>query len=189
MSMSLDEVSAVVSVLLGFAPPAMLPAPSSAKLNKLLLPKPFDRPRAVFLMQIDGSHEPLSVLQKEETEAPSNTATSCALKIRTTHSTKMKPSSTTSDERNKATTNSGVPTISTIINQKEALVTSGDKKDTTVPTSLLEPATAHLSVDIPQVPEVREILTSPRSEQVAVKQTKSCQPSKKNMFGSSRWRT
>ncbi|KAF7103293.1 hypothetical protein CFC21_104296 [Triticum aestivum] len=56
-SMSLDEVSAAVSVLLGFAPPAMLPLPSSAKLNKLLLPKPFDRPRAVFLMQIDGSHD------------------------------------------------------------------------------------------------------------------------------------
>ncbi|KAF7110470.1 hypothetical protein CFC21_110571 [Triticum aestivum] len=56
-SMSLDEVSAAVSVLLGFAPPAMLPAPSSAKLNELLLPKPFDRPRAVFLMQIDGSHD------------------------------------------------------------------------------------------------------------------------------------
>ncbi|KAI4970883.1 hypothetical protein ZWY2020_001797 [Hordeum vulgare] len=56
-SMSLDEVSAAVSVLLGFAPSAMLPAPSSAKLNKLLLPKPFDRPRAVFLVQIDGSHD------------------------------------------------------------------------------------------------------------------------------------
>ncbi|VAI87064.1 unnamed protein product [Triticum turgidum subsp. durum] len=56
-SMSLDEVSAAVSVLLGFAPPAMLPAPSSAKLNKLLLPNPFDRPRSVFLMQLDGSHD------------------------------------------------------------------------------------------------------------------------------------
>ncbi|XBI00123.1 hypothetical protein VPH35_129277 [Triticum aestivum] len=56
-SMSLDEVSAAVSVLLGFAPPAMLPAPSSAKFNKLLLPNPFDRPRSVFLMQLDGSHD------------------------------------------------------------------------------------------------------------------------------------
>jgi hypothetical protein len=54
-SMSLDEVSAAVSVLLGFAPPAMLPSHSSAKLNKVLLPNPFDRPRAVFLMQLDGS--------------------------------------------------------------------------------------------------------------------------------------
>uniref|UniRef100_A0A453SNZ4 DUF7794 domain-containing protein n=1 Tax=Aegilops tauschii subsp. strangulata TaxID=200361 RepID=A0A453SNZ4_AEGTS len=27
------------------------------QLNELLLPKPFDRPRAVFLMQIDGSHD------------------------------------------------------------------------------------------------------------------------------------
>ncbi|XP_048546794.1 uncharacterized protein LOC125525832 isoform X3 [Triticum urartu] len=56
-SMSLGEVSAAVSVLLGFAPPAILPAPSSAKLNKLLLPNPFDRPRSVFLMQLDGSHD------------------------------------------------------------------------------------------------------------------------------------
>jgi renin receptor len=32
-SMSLDEVSAAVSVLLGFAPPAMLPSQSSAKVG------------------------------------------------------------------------------------------------------------------------------------------------------------
>uniref|UniRef100_A0A0E0AZ53 DUF7794 domain-containing protein n=1 Tax=Oryza glumipatula TaxID=40148 RepID=A0A0E0AZ53_9ORYZ len=55
-SMSLDQVSAAVSVLLGFAPPPSLPAQSSSKLDKLLLPNPFDRPRAVFLLQIDGFH-------------------------------------------------------------------------------------------------------------------------------------
>ncbi|CAM0911492.1 unnamed protein product [Alopecurus aequalis] len=55
-SMSLDEVSAAVSVLLGFAPPAMLPSHSFAKLDKVLLPNPFDRPRAVFLVQLDGSY-------------------------------------------------------------------------------------------------------------------------------------
>ncbi|KAL6646407.1 hypothetical protein ACP70R_018015 [Stipagrostis hirtigluma subsp. patula] len=55
-SMSLNEVSAAVSVLLGFAPPTSLPAGSSSQLNKVLLPNPFDRPRAVFLLQIDGSH-------------------------------------------------------------------------------------------------------------------------------------
>lgn len=55
-SMSLDEVSAAVSVLLGFAPPTSLPTSSSSKLNKVLLPNPFDRPRAVFLLQVDGSH-------------------------------------------------------------------------------------------------------------------------------------
>ncbi|KAG8087583.1 hypothetical protein GUJ93_ZPchr0010g7657 [Zizania palustris] len=54
--MSLDEVSAAISVLLGSSPPASLSAQSSSKLNKVLLPKPFDRPRAVFLLQIDGSH-------------------------------------------------------------------------------------------------------------------------------------
>ncbi|KAG0524008.1 hypothetical protein BDA96_07G172800 [Sorghum bicolor] len=54
-SMSLNEVSAAVSVLLGFAAPTSLPAISSSKLNKVLLPNPFDRPRAVFLMQIAGT--------------------------------------------------------------------------------------------------------------------------------------
>ncbi|XP_008670213.1 uncharacterized protein [Zea mays] len=57
-SMSLNEVSAVVSVLLGFAPSTSLPAISSSKLNKVLLPNPFDRPRAVFLVQIDGFNVP-----------------------------------------------------------------------------------------------------------------------------------
>lgn len=57
-SMSLNEVSATVSVLLGFAPPTSLPASSSAQLNKVLRPNPFDRPHAVFLLQIDGSHVP-----------------------------------------------------------------------------------------------------------------------------------
>ncbi|XP_066331209.1 uncharacterized protein [Miscanthus floridulus] len=54
-SMSLNEVSAAVSVLLGFAPSTSLPAISSSKLNKVLRPNPFDRPRAVFLVQIAGS--------------------------------------------------------------------------------------------------------------------------------------
>ncbi|CAO2169923.1 unnamed protein product [Urochloa humidicola] len=54
-SMSLNEVSAAISVLLGFAPPTSLPALSSSQLNKVLLPNPFDRPRAVFLVQIAGS--------------------------------------------------------------------------------------------------------------------------------------
>jgi hypothetical protein len=55
-SMSFNEVSAVVSVLLGFAPPAALAVLSSSQLNKLLIPNPFDRPRAVFLVQIAGSN-------------------------------------------------------------------------------------------------------------------------------------
>ncbi|KAF8654047.1 hypothetical protein HU200_062193 [Digitaria exilis] len=55
VSMSLNDVSAAVSILLGFAPPTSLPAVSSSQLNKVLLPNPFDRPRAVFLVEIDGS--------------------------------------------------------------------------------------------------------------------------------------
>ncbi|RLM60254.1 uncharacterized protein C2845_PM14G20360 [Panicum miliaceum] len=55
-SMSFNEVSAAVSVLLGFAPPAAQPVLSSSQLNKLLIPNPFGRPRAVFLVQIAGSN-------------------------------------------------------------------------------------------------------------------------------------
>uniref|UniRef100_A0A0D9XB21 DUF7794 domain-containing protein n=1 Tax=Leersia perrieri TaxID=77586 RepID=A0A0D9XB21_9ORYZ len=65
ISMSLDEVYAAVSVLLGFAPPASLPTQSSSKINELLLPNPFDRPRALFLLQIDGFHAPVESITSE----------------------------------------------------------------------------------------------------------------------------
>ncbi|CAH9099466.1 unnamed protein product [Cuscuta europaea] len=58
-SMSLPEVGAAVSVLLGFAPPATLSDESSSKLNEVLAPNPFDRPRAVLLLEVtgvEGSH-------------------------------------------------------------------------------------------------------------------------------------
>ncbi|CAN0875512.1 hypothetical protein LINGRAHAP2_LOCUS10877 [Linum grandiflorum] len=53
-SMSIPEVSDAVSVLLGFAPSAALSAAGSAKLNGVLMPNPFDRPRAVFLLEVTG---------------------------------------------------------------------------------------------------------------------------------------
>ncbi|CAI9117765.1 OLC1v1019247C1 [Oldenlandia corymbosa var. corymbosa] len=53
-SMSLSEVGAAVSVLLGFAPPSTLSASSSSKLNKVLIPNPFDRPLAVFALEVTG---------------------------------------------------------------------------------------------------------------------------------------
>ncbi|KAE9594843.1 hypothetical protein Lal_00013207 [Lupinus albus] len=53
-SMSLQEVGAAVSVLLGFAPPSTLSAASSSKLNEVLSPNPFNRPRAVFLLEVNG---------------------------------------------------------------------------------------------------------------------------------------
>ncbi|WVY94126.1 hypothetical protein V8G54_033214 [Vigna mungo] len=53
-SFLLQDVSAVVSVLLGFAPPSTLSAASSSKLNKVLSPNPFKRPRAVFLLEVNG---------------------------------------------------------------------------------------------------------------------------------------
>ncbi|XP_058101548.1 uncharacterized protein LOC131245839 [Magnolia sinica] len=61
---SLSEVAAAVSVLLGFAPPASLPAESSRKLDEVLLPNPFDRPRAVFMLEIGGIKDPLSLLDQ-----------------------------------------------------------------------------------------------------------------------------
>ncbi|KAJ6428309.1 hypothetical protein OIU84_023684 [Salix udensis] len=53
-SMSLREVGAAVSVLLGFAPSDALSAASSSKLNEVLMPNPFNRPRAVFMLEVTG---------------------------------------------------------------------------------------------------------------------------------------
>lgn len=53
-SISLAELSASVSVLLGFAPPSTISAASSSKLNKVLAPNPFDRPHAVFALEVTG---------------------------------------------------------------------------------------------------------------------------------------
>lgn len=52
--MSLMDVGAAMSVLLGFAPSPSLSAESSSKLNEVLVPNPFDRPRAVFLLEVKG---------------------------------------------------------------------------------------------------------------------------------------
>ncbi|OAY67365.1 hypothetical protein ACMD2_00370 [Ananas comosus] len=62
--MALDEVAATTSVLLGFAPPLSLADDSSAKLNKVLLPNPFDRPRAVFMLEVDGVDDTLLSSEK-----------------------------------------------------------------------------------------------------------------------------
>ncbi|XP_062109110.1 uncharacterized protein LOC133819787 isoform X2 [Humulus lupulus] len=48
------EAGAAVSVLLGFAPPSTLSAASSTKLNQILVPNPFNRPRAVFMLEVRG---------------------------------------------------------------------------------------------------------------------------------------
>ncbi|KAI3775957.1 hypothetical protein L1987_45717 [Smallanthus sonchifolius] len=53
-SISLPEVGAAVSVLLGFAPPSTLSSTSSEKLNEVLIANPFNRPHAVFLLEISG---------------------------------------------------------------------------------------------------------------------------------------
>ncbi|PSR84751.1 Sucrose-phosphate synthase [Actinidia chinensis var. chinensis] len=56
-SLLLPEVGAAVSVLLGFAPPATLSAASSSKLNEVLMPNPFDKPRAVFMLDVRGAED------------------------------------------------------------------------------------------------------------------------------------
>ncbi|KAM7261539.1 hypothetical protein ACFE04_008906 [Oxalis oulophora] len=53
-SMSISEVGGAISVLLGFAPPSTLSAAGSSKLNELLVPNPFDKPRAVFSLEVTG---------------------------------------------------------------------------------------------------------------------------------------
>ncbi|KAL5542563.1 hypothetical protein UlMin_010273 [Ulmus minor] len=53
-SMLDTEVGAAVSVLLGFAPPSTLSQASSSKLNDVLVPNPFQRPRAVFMLEVRG---------------------------------------------------------------------------------------------------------------------------------------
>ncbi|XP_038995092.1 uncharacterized protein LOC120119345 isoform X2 [Hibiscus syriacus] len=59
-SMLLAEVGATVLVLLGFAP-TTLSAAGSSKLNEVLVPNPFDRPRAVFMLEVSGINDPLVV--------------------------------------------------------------------------------------------------------------------------------
>ncbi|KAG5588553.1 hypothetical protein H5410_048987 [Solanum commersonii] len=54
-SLSLSEVGATVSVLLGFAPPATLSSASSSKLNEVLIPNPFDRPGSVLILEVTGA--------------------------------------------------------------------------------------------------------------------------------------
>uniref|UniRef100_A0A0V0I527 Putative ovule protein n=1 Tax=Solanum chacoense TaxID=4108 RepID=A0A0V0I527_SOLCH len=54
-SLSLSEVGATVSVLLGFAPPATLSSASSSKLNEVLVPNPFDRPGSVLILEVTGA--------------------------------------------------------------------------------------------------------------------------------------
>ncbi|KAF8117667.1 hypothetical protein N665_0008s0023 [Sinapis alba] len=59
LPMSLSQVSAAVSALLGFAPPASLSADGSSKLNKILKPNPFERPHAAFVLEIAGVDDAL----------------------------------------------------------------------------------------------------------------------------------
>ncbi|XP_028759381.1 uncharacterized protein LOC114718270 [Neltuma alba] len=53
-SLLLQEVGAAVSILLGFSPSSSLSAAGSSKLDEILVPNPFKRPRAVLLLEVNG---------------------------------------------------------------------------------------------------------------------------------------
>lgn len=65
-SLSLQEVGAAVSVLLGFAPSSSLTAAGSSKLDEILAPNPFKRPRAVFLLDVNGIDDHKQISQRNE---------------------------------------------------------------------------------------------------------------------------
>ncbi|GAA0164846.1 hypothetical protein LIER_20390 [Lithospermum erythrorhizon] len=66
-SISLPEIGATVSVLLGSAPPSTLTPASSAKLNEVLVPNPFDRPRATFVLEVTGVEDPQLLINSDNT--------------------------------------------------------------------------------------------------------------------------
>ncbi|KAL6517089.1 hypothetical protein OROHE_017795 [Orobanche hederae] len=54
-SLSPAEIGATAAVLLGVAPTSTLTAASSSKLNEVLMPNPFDRPRALLILEVTGA--------------------------------------------------------------------------------------------------------------------------------------
>ncbi|KAI3469958.1 hypothetical protein Pfo_026621 [Paulownia fortunei] len=71
-SLSPSEIGATASVLLGFAPPSTLTAASSSKLNEVLMPNPFDRPRAMLMLEVTGAED--SQLIGDSDKSPFNSA-------------------------------------------------------------------------------------------------------------------
>ncbi|KAI4346233.1 hypothetical protein L6164_013302 [Bauhinia variegata] len=61
-SMLLEEVGAAVSVLLA---PSTLSAAGSSKLNEVLVPNPFQKPRAVFMLEVEGIND-LKLVQEHD---------------------------------------------------------------------------------------------------------------------------
>ncbi|KAK2643929.1 hypothetical protein Ddye_019124 [Dipteronia dyeriana] len=66
-SMLLSEVGAAASVLLGFAPTATLSESGSSKLNDVLMPNPFNRPRTVFMLEVRGVDDPKFMVKLDNT--------------------------------------------------------------------------------------------------------------------------
>ncbi|XP_042047515.1 uncharacterized protein LOC121793552 [Salvia splendens] len=57
VSLSPSEIGATASVLLGFAPPSTLSAASSSNLKEVLAPNPFNRPRALLMVEVTGAED------------------------------------------------------------------------------------------------------------------------------------
>ncbi|XP_073132393.1 uncharacterized protein [Henckelia pumila] len=71
-----SEVGAATSVLLGFSPHSVLAVASSSKLNEVLRPNPFNRPRAVLMLEVSGAEGTQLILNSD------NSAFSGALRIK-----------------------------------------------------------------------------------------------------------
>ncbi|KAG9151105.1 hypothetical protein Leryth_002688 [Lithospermum erythrorhizon] len=62
-SISLPEIGATVSVLLGSAPPSTL----TPAIIEVLVPNPFDRPRATFVLEVTGVEDPQLLINSDNT--------------------------------------------------------------------------------------------------------------------------
>ncbi|KAL8481149.1 hypothetical protein ACS0TY_027079 [Phlomoides rotata] len=67
VSLSAAEIGATASVLLGFAPSSTLTSTSSSKLNEVLMPNPFDRPRAMLMVEVTGAEESQLIADSDRT--------------------------------------------------------------------------------------------------------------------------
>ncbi|KAL4190394.1 hypothetical protein AMTRI_Chr07g75460 [Amborella trichopoda] len=55
--MTSSDVAAAISISLGYAPSLSLESFSTSKVDEILLPNPFDRPRAVFALEVRGTED------------------------------------------------------------------------------------------------------------------------------------
>ncbi|KMZ65245.1 Type 1 membrane protein-like [Zostera marina] len=71
-AMTTNEIASTISVLLGFTPSSSLSTESSAKLNNVLLPNPFDKPHAVLVLEVRGIGAPPLMVSHPKSEVDSS---------------------------------------------------------------------------------------------------------------------